>query len=155
MSPKGHPGEKTVASNRRARFDYDIQESFEAGIVLTGPEVKSVRAGQVSLSESFARVQGSEVWLEGMHVARYEQAKERQDERRPRKLLLHRRQIDKLIGKTAEHGLTLIPMRLYFTHGIAKVELGLGKGKRKHEKRQAIAEREASREIERNVGRRR
>jgi SsrA-binding protein len=155
LSPKGHPGEKTVASNRRARFDYDIQESFEAGIVLTGPEVKSVRAGQVSLSESFARVQGSEVWLEGMHVARYEQAKERQDERRPRKLLLHRRQIDKLIGKTAEHGLTLIPMRLYFTHGIAKVELGLGKGKRKHEKRQAIAEREASREIERNVGRRR
>jgi SsrA-binding protein len=90
-----------------------------------------------------------------MHVARYEQAKERQEERRPRKLLMHRREIDKLIGKTAEHGLTLIPMRLYFTHGIAKVELGLGKGKRKHEKRQAIAEREANREIERNVGRRR
>ena len=155
MSPKGNPNEKVVASNRRARFDYEIQDIFEAGIVLTGPEVKSVRAGQVSLSESFARIQGGEVWLEGMHVARYEQAKERQDERRPRKLLMHRREIDKLVGKTAEQGLTLVPMRLYFAHGIAKVELGLGKGKRRHEKRQAIAEREASREIERNIGRRR
>jgi SsrA-binding protein len=148
-------GEKNVATNRRARFDYAIEDSVEAGIVLTGPEVKSLRAGQVSLSESFARVSGGEVWLEGMHIARYEQAKERQDERRPRKLLLHRREIDRLLGKTAEQGLTLVPIRLYFTHGIAKVELGLGKGKRRHEKRQAIAEREANREIERNIGRRR
>ena len=155
MSPAPE-GQKQVATNRRARFDYEISETYEAGIQLTGSEVKSLRAGQASLSESYARVHEGEVWLEGMHVSRYEQAGSRGhvEERRPRKLLLHRREIDKLIGKTAEKGLTLVPMRIYFTHGIAKVELGLGKGKQRHEKRQAIAERETKREIEKEMGRR-
>lgn len=155
MSPKGESGEKNIATNRRARFDYQIDERFEAGIVLSGSEVKSLRAGQASLSESFARVERAEIWLEGMHIAHYEQSKDRLSERRPRKLLLHRREIDKLVGKTAEQGLTLVPMRIYLTHGMVKVELGLGRGKRKHEKRQAMAERDANREIERNLGRRR
>jgi SsrA-binding protein len=148
-------GEKTIATNRRARFDYLIEDSVEAGIVLNGAEVKSLRAGQVSLNEAFARVSGGEVWLENMHVARYEQSKVRQDERRTRKLLLHRREIDRLVGKTAEQGLTLVPMRIYLSHGLIKVELGLGKGKRRHEKRAAIAERESKREMERELGRRR
>lgn len=148
-------GEHTIASNRRARFDYLIEDTVEAGIVLTGAEVKSLRAGHVSLNEAYARVSGGEVWLEGMHIARYEQSKERLDERRPRKLLLHRREIDRLLGKTAEQGLTLVPIRIYLAHGLAKVELGLGKGKRRHEKRASIAEREANREMERNLGRRR
>jgi SsrA-binding protein len=154
VSPKGGPGERAIATNRRARFDYNIEERFEAGIALTGAEVKSLRAGQASLSESFARVQGGEVWLENMHIAPYEQAKGKQDARRPRKLLLRRREIDRLLGKTAEQGLALVPIRVYFAHGLAKVELGLGRGKRRHEKRQAIAEREAKREMERNLGRR-
>ena len=148
-------GEKTIASNRRARFDYQIEDSVEAGIVLTGAEVKSLRAGQVSLNEAYARVTNGEVWLENMHIARYEQAKVRQDERRPRKLLLHRREIDRLVGKTAEQGLTLVPVRIYLAHGLVKLELGLGRGKRRHEKRAAIAEREHNREMERNLGRRR
>lgn len=148
-------GEHTLASNRRARFDYEIEDRFEAGIVLTGAEVKSLRAGQVSLNESYARVSGGQVWLENMHVARYEQSKIKQDERRPRKLLLHRREIDRLVGKTAEQGLTLVPMRIYLSHGLIKVELGLGKGKRRHEKRASIAERESKREMERELGRRR
>ena len=156
MSPAKTPeGQKQVATNRRARFDYDITESIEAGIKLSGAEVKSLRAGRCSINEAYARVHGGEVWLEGMHVPRYEQAgKAPQDEIRPRKLLLHRREIDRLIGKTAERGLTLVPMRIYFAHGLAKVELGLGKGRKRHEKRQAIAERETKREIEKEMGRR-
>ncbi|MEX0992133.1 MAG: SsrA-binding protein SmpB [Actinomycetota bacterium] len=156
MGRDSGPGDRPVATNRRARFDYEILEDLQAGIVLTGPEVKSLRAGQCSLSEAYARVRDGEVWLENMHIARYEQAKPGEiDERRPRKLLLHRREIERLIGKTAEKGLTLIPMRVYFSHGIAKCQLGLGKGKKRHEKRQAIAERESKREIEREIGRRR
>ena len=156
MSPAKTPeGQKQVATNRRARFDYDITESIEAGIKLSGPEVKSLRAGRASISEAYARVHDGEVWLEGMHIPRYEQAsKSAQSEVRPRKLLLHRREIDRLIGKTAERGLTLVPMRIYFAHGLAKVELGLGKGRKRHEKRQAIAERETKREIEKEMGRR-
>lgn len=148
-------GERTVATNRRARFDYQIDERFEAGIVLTGAEVKSLRAGHASLGEAFARISGGEAWLEGFHIPHYEQAKERTDERRPRKLLLHRREIERLLGKTAERGLTIVPMRVYFSHGMAKVELGLGRGKQRHEKRRSMAERDAKREMERNLGRRR
>ena len=158
MSPKGDPeGQKTVVSNRRARHDYEILERYETGIVLTGAEVKSLRGGRGSLAEAFARVRGDEVWLEGMHIPPYEQAmdKARWEPTRARKLLLHRKEIERLIGKTAEKGLALIPLRVYFVHGLAKVELGLARGKRQFEKRQAIAEREHRREIEREVGRRR
>jgi SsrA-binding protein len=149
-------GEKTVASNRKARHDYQILERIEAGIVLTGSEVKSLRGGRASLVEAFARVRDDEVWLEGMHVPPYEQGEKRgYNPTRPRKLLLHRREIARLLGKQNEQGLALVPMRVYFTHGIAKVELGLGKGKREYEKRQSIAKREHQREMERAVGRRR
>ncbi len=154
MSPQ-EEGERTVASNRRARFDYEILERLEAGIVLTGSEVKSLRAGRASLTESFARVRDGEVWLENMHIPPYEQGEKRgYDPRRTRKLLLRRRQIERLIGKTAERGLALVPIRLYFSHGLAKLEIGLGKGKRQFEKRQSIAEREMKREAERSLGRR-
>ena len=152
----GSEGEKTVASNRRARHDYQILDRFECGIVLSGSEVKSLRGGQVSLSEAYALVRGEEVWLEGMHVPPYEQGEKRgYDPRRPRKLLLHRREIARIDSKQKEQGLALVPMRVYFVHGLAKVELGLGKGKREWEKRQSIAEREQKREIERELGRRR
>ncbi len=149
-------GEKTVATNRKARHDYQIIERIEAGIVLTGSEVKSLRGGRASLVEAFARVRDNEVWLEGMHVPPYEQGEKRgYNPTRPRKLLLHRREIARLLGRQNEQGLALVPLRVYFTHGIAKVELGLGKGKREYEKRQSIAKREHEREMERAVGRRR
>ena len=148
--------ERTVASNRRARHDYQILERFEAGIALTGSEVKSLRAGRASLNEAFARAHGSEVWLENMHIPPYEQGQKRgYDPVRARKLLLHRKEIARLVGKQKEQGLALIPMRVYFAHGLAKVELGLGKGKREYEKRQSIAKREHEREMERAAGRRR
>jgi SsrA-binding protein len=149
-------GERTVATNRRARFDYEILERLEAGIVLTGSEVKSLRQGRASLSESFARVQDGEAWLENMHIPPYEQGQRRgYDPRRRRKLLLHRAEIDRLMGKTAQRGLTLVPIRAYFSHGLAKVELGLGRGKRAFEKRQAALEREHRLEMERATSRRR
>ena len=155
MSPRD-PGEKIVATNRRARHDYQIEERFEAGIVLTGSEVKSLRGGRASITESYARVQDGEVWLENLHVPPYEQGEKRgYDPRRTRKLLLKRREIERLIGKTAERGLTLVPLRLYFSHGLAKVGLGLGRGKRAYEKRQAIAEREHRREMDQAIRRRR
>jgi len=144
-----------VATNRRARHDYAIEETFEAGMVLTGAEVKSLRAGRAVLSDSFARVdpEGSSVWIENLHIAPYEMADNRRyDTKRPRKLLLHREEIRRLIGKTAERGLTLVPLKIYFVRGLAKIELGLGRGRRKFEKRQAIAEREHQREIERAFG---
>ncbi len=148
-------GDRTVATNRRARHDYHIEETYDAGIVLTGPEVKSLRAGRASLGEAYARVDGGEAWLENMHVAPYEQASRGiTDPRRRRKLLLHREEIERLVGKTRERGLTLVPLRIYFRRGLAKVELGLGRGKRRHEKRQAIAEREHRREMERAAARR-
>jgi len=155
--PDRAPGDRTVATNRRARHDFAIEETFEAGMVLTGPEVKSLRAGRASLADAFARVRGEEVWVENLHIPPYEMADHRggYDPTRSRKLLLHRREIERLIGKTAERGLTLIPIKIYFTHGLAKMELGLGRGRRKFEKREAIAEREHRREIERAVGARR
>ena len=148
--------EKTVASNRRARHDYDIQERFEAGIVLTGSEVKSLRQGRASVAEAYARHQGGELWLEQMHIPPYEQGEKRgYDPLRPRKLLLHRKEIERVIQQQKEQSLALVPMRVYFSHGLAKVELGLGRGKREHEKRQATLKRLAEREMERAVGRRR
>jgi len=150
-------GERTVVSNRKARHDYELLERFEAGIVLTGGEVKSLRGGRGSLAEAYARVRGNEVWLEGMHIPPYEQAidKRTYDPIRPRKLLLHRKEIERLIGKTAERGLALVPLRVYLSHGMMKMELALGRGKRSFEKRQAIAEREHQREMLREAGRRR
>jgi SsrA-binding protein len=157
VSPQADAEQKTVISNRRARHDYEILERYETGIVLTGAEVKSLRGGRGSLAESFARVRGREIWIEGMHIPPYEQAMDKRtyDPIRPRKLLLHRTEIERLIGKTAERGLALVPMRVYFTHGMAKLELGLGRGKRQFEKRQALAEREHEREMQRSAGRRR
>src|SRR5512134_324837 len=154
MSPKADPqGQRTVVSNRRARRDYEILERVETGIVLTGAEVKSLRGGRRSLAESFARVRNGEVWIEGMHIPPYEQAMDKRsyDPIRTRKLLLHRKEIERLIGKTAERGLALVPLRVYFVNGLAKMEIGLGRGKRQYEKRQAIAEREHEREMQRAV----
>jgi SsrA-binding protein len=149
-------GEKTVASNRKARHDYEIVERLECGIALTGDEVKSLRAGRASLVDCFARVRDGEVWLEGMHVPPYEQGDKRTHlPMRPRKLLLHRREIAHVASETREKGHVLVPLRVYFTHGVAKVELGVGRGKRRYEKRQSIAKRDAQREMERAAGRRR
>jgi SsrA-binding protein len=157
MAPKGRDaGEKVVASNRKARHDYQILETLECGIVLTGDEVKSLRGGRASLTEAYARVRDGEVWLEGMHVPPYEQGDKRAHlPTRPRKLLLHRREIEKLLAGQQEQRLALVPLRVYFTHGMAKVEIAVAKGKREHEKRQSIAKREQEREIAQELGRRR
>jgi SsrA-binding protein len=156
MSPRADDGEKVVASNRKARHDYAIEEALECGIVLTGDEVKSLRGGRASLTEAYARARGGEVWLEGMHVPPYEQGDpKRHLPMRPRKLLLHRREIAHLEKLQDEQRLALIPLRVYFTHGMAKVELGVGKGKRQFEKRQSIAKRDAEREMQQAANRRR
>ena len=148
--------DKTVATNRKARHDYTLVETLECGIQLTGTEVKSLRLGQASLVDCFARFRGGELWLEGMHIPPYEQGDKRTHEpMRPRKLLVHRRQLAQLQRATTEKGLSLVPLRVYFSHGIAKVEIATAKGKRQHEKRQAIAKRDAQREAERELGRRR
>ena len=148
MAPKGT---KVVASNRRARHDYDILETFECGIVLTGSEVKSIRDGKIQLKDSFARVQDGEVWLHGVHISPYAYAHgaNAHDPDRSRKLLLHRAEIDELMGRTQQESLTLVPLSVYFNEGRAKVELGLAKGRRRYDKRQAIAKREADREAAR------
>ena len=144
-------GTKLVASNRRARHDYDILETFECGIVLRGSEVKSLRDGQVQLKDSYARVQDGELWLHGAHVAPYANASgpDAHDPDRARKLLLHRAEIDELMGRTQQESLTLVPLSVYFKDGMAKVELALAKGRRRYDKRQAIAARDAQREAER------
>jgi SsrA-binding protein len=156
MTAPRDEGEKVVATNRKARHDFEILERHECGIRLTGTEVKSLRQGRASLVDCYARLRAGEVWLEGMHIPPYEQGDLRTHQAmRPRKLLLHRREIDKLGHEVAEKGLALVPLRVYFTHGMAKVELALARGKRRHEKRQAIAKRDAQREAERELGRRR
>jgi SsrA-binding protein len=142
--------EHTVALNRRARHDYAIEQTLEAGLVLTGTEIKSVRAGKVSLTDGFARVREGEAWLENVYVAPYEQgARENPDPRRRRKLLLRRGQIADLGAKTQQKGLTLVPLKVYLKRGRAKIELGLARGKHTYDKRHALAEREAKRDIER------
>ena len=149
-------GERTVASNRRARHDYELLERYECGIQLTGDEVKSLRGGRASLADCYGRVRDGEVWLEGMHIPPYEQGDTRRHVPvRPRKLLLHRRQIGDITREVNEKGLSLVPLRVYFVHGLAKVEVALARGKRRYEKRQSIAKREAQREMERAAGRRR
>jgi SsrA-binding protein len=148
-------GNKTIAQNRRARFDYHIEETYEAGLVLTGTEVKSLRAGQASIVDGYALVRDDEVWLMGVHIPEYTQGTWTNHEpRRQRKLLLHRREIARLIGKTQEKGLTLVPLSLYFKDGRAKIEIALARGKRAYDKRQDIAKREAGREMDRALRRR-
>lgn len=141
---------KVVAENRKARHDYHIHETYEAGIVLTGTEVKSLRAGKANLKDSYARVDNGEMLLHNMHISPYDQGNRFNHEPlRARKLLLHRLEINKLIGKTQEKGYTLVPLKLYFTRGKAKVELAVATGKKNYDKRQDIAERDAKREIDR------
>ena len=148
-------GRTMIAQNRKARHDYAIQDTFEAGLVLQGTEVKSLRAGRASLVDAYGRIKDGEVWLEGMHVPEYTEGTWTNHEpRRPRKLLLHRSEIEKLIGKTKESGLTLVPLSLYFKDGKAKVEIALARGKRSYDKRATLAERDARREVERATGRR-
>jgi SsrA-binding protein len=145
-----------VATNRQAGFRYHLLEKFEAGIVLQGSEVKSLREGAVQLKDAYAEVHDGEVWLRNMHIAPYKPAsRENHDPDRPRKLLLHRREIERLVGKTAERGLTLVPTRVYFSGPNAKVELALARGKEMHDKRRSIKERETRREIERALSERR
>ncbi|MEP6762532.1 MAG: SsrA-binding protein SmpB [Sporichthyaceae bacterium] len=148
-------GRKVVAQNRKARHDYHIDDVFEAGLVLVGTEVKSLRAGQASLVDGFAHVRDGEVWLAGVHIPEYTEGTWTNHEpRRERKLLLHRREIVRLIGKTKEGGVTMIPLALYFKDGKAKVEIALGRGKRSFDKRAALAEKQANRETQRALSRR-
>lgn len=143
-------GEKIVATNRKARHDYAIEDVFEAGIVLTGTEVKSLRAGRASLVDGFASVDGGEVWLENVHIPEYTEGTwNNHNTRRKRKLLLHREQIDKLAGKVNQSGFTLVPLSLYFKDGKAKVEIALAKGKRAYDKRQTLKEQQDKREADR------
>ncbi len=147
-------GERDVAVNRRAYHDYFIDEKYEAGVMLTGPEVKSVRNGRANLRDGFVRIDSGEAWLENVHISPYVQANVmNQEPLRSRKLLLHRKEIASLIGKVKQKGYTLIPLRLYFTRNHAKVEVGLARGKRQYDKREAIAARDAKREIERAMRR--
>jgi len=145
---------KEIASNRRAFHDYFIDEKHEAGIVLTGTEVKSLRAGKANLRDGFVRLDGHEAWLENVHISPYTQGGYVNHEpMRPRKLLLHRREIATLIGKTRQKGFTLIPLRMYFSGNHAKVEIALARGKRQYDKRVALAEADAKREIDRAMRR--
>ena len=144
---------KPVAVNRRARHEFWIEETYEAGLVLTGTEVKSLREGRVSLVDAFARVDGGEVWLHHLHINPYAQGNiHNHDPLRTRKLLLHRREVMRLRVKTDQKGYTLVPLRLYFRRGVAKVELAVAKGRHLYDKRERIAERDAERRIARNIG---
>ncbi|RMF30151.1 MAG: SsrA-binding protein SmpB [Chloroflexi bacterium] len=142
---------KVVATNRKAYHDYHIEDTYEAGIALKGSEIKSVRMGRVSLREGYVQPRDGELWLVNVHIAPYEPAGRhgQHDPRRPRKLLLHRREINRLLGRVQERGYTIVPLRMYLKRGLAKVEIALVRGKRKYDKRRAIAERETRRQIER------
>ena len=148
-------GRKVVAQNRKARHDYAIEDTYEAGLVLVGTEVKSLREGRASLVDGFAVIRDGEAWLQGVHIPEYTEGTWTNHEpRRERKLLMHKHEILRLIGKTRESGLTLVPLALYFKDGRAKVEIALARGKRTYDKRQALAERQASREAQRAMARR-
>lgn len=149
-------GHKVVATNRRARHNYDILDTFEAGMVLTGSEVKSLRAGQVQLKDAYGVLQGGELWLENAHIAPYSFALEGgHAPERKRKLLLHRREIDRLTGKINEQGLTLVPLQIYFVNGRAKIEIALAKGRHTYDKRKKLIERQQKREMDRAMRHRR
>jgi SsrA-binding protein len=148
-------GHKVIAQNRKARHDYTILDTYEAGLALTGTEVKSLRAGRASLVDGFATIKDGEVWLQGVHIPEYTQGTwTNHAPRRVRKLLLHREEISRLIGKIRESGLTLVPLQMYFRDGKVKVELALARGKRSYDKRQDMARRDAEREMGRVTGRR-
>jgi SsrA-binding protein len=154
MSKQEVSEEKVVTTNRKARHDYEILDTFEAGIVLTGTEVKSLRQGNANLSDSYALLKNGEYWLLGMHISPYDQGSYANvDPLRSRKLLLHKKEILKLAGKISTKGLTLIPLRVYFAHNIAKVLLGVARGKREYDKRQDIAKRDAERGIRQRLRR--
>ncbi len=143
-------GRKLIAQNRKARHDYTIIDTYEAGLALQGTEVKSLRAGRASLVDGYGTIRNGEVWLEGVHIPEYTEGSWTNHEpRRSRKLLMHRMEISRLIGKTEETGVTLVPLSLYFKDGKAKVELALAKGKRAYDKRRSLADRDAQREVER------
>ena len=143
-------GDRTVATNRRARHEYEILETVEAGLVLRGTEVKALRQGQVNFKDAYATIRQGEAWLLGCHISPYSHGTDaNHDPERDRKLLLHRREIGRLAGKVAERGLTLVPLRIYFKGGRAKLELGLARGKKLHDKRSALREREVRREMDR------
>lgn len=145
-------GTKTVATNRKARHEYFILEIFEAGIALQGSEIKSIRAGQISLGEAYIRIDGQEAWLEDAHIAPYEQANRFNHEpRRPRKLLLHSKEIQRLYDEVRQKGVTVIPLSVYLKEGRAKVEIAVAKGKKLYDKRTDLAKRDAKREIERQL----
>ncbi|MFX3622912.1 MAG: SsrA-binding protein SmpB [Ectobacillus sp.] len=146
--PKGHG--KVLAQNKKAYHDYFIEETYEAGIVLQGTEIKSIRNGRVNLKDAYARIQNGEVWIFGMHISPYEQGNRyNHDPLRTRKLLLHRKEILKLIGYTKETGYTLVPLKIYLQNGFAKMQLGLAKGKKNYDKREDLKKKEAKRDIER------
>ena len=142
-------GDQTVITNRKGRYDYFVLDSYECGMVLVGSEVKSIRDGRANLSDSYARIDNGEVWLYGMHISPYEFSRAELDPVRPRKLLLHHRQIDELARALETKGTTLVPLRVYFKDGRAKVEIATARGKARHDKRQTLAERDAKRDIER------
>jgi SsrA-binding protein len=149
-------GRKVIASNRRARHDYTIEDVIEAGLVLTGTEVKSLREGRASLADGFGQITDGEIWLHNVHIPEYVRGTWTNHEpRRTRKLLMHRKEIDKLAAATRERGLTLIPLSLYFSGGRVKIELALARGKRTYDKRHDLAERDAAREVDRALRRRR
>jgi SsrA-binding protein len=148
--------EKLIAENRRARFDYELLDRYEAGLVLTGTEVKSLRQGRATLAQSYAEVRDGEAWLHGAEIAIYDQGgRENHEPTRPRKLLLHRRELDRLYGTIREKGLTLVPTRLYFKDGRVKVELAVARGKEQRDKRRDVADRDAQRQIDRALKSRR
>ncbi len=150
MNAKKPEGRKIVAVNKQARFSYAIEDKYEAGLVLQGTEVKSLREGRANLKESYARINKGEVYLYNCHISEYSHGnRQNHDPLRPRKLLLHGQEIKRLFGKVSQQGYTLVPLQLYFTHGKAKLEIGLGKGKKLHDKRETMKERTAKREIER------
>ena len=153
--PGGADEQKVIATNRRARYEYEVLERVEAGLVLLGPEVKSLRAGKASLTDAYASFRRGEAWLHHLHISPYPQAgRENPDPKRDRKLLMHRKEIARLEGRVAERGFTLVPLSLYFREGRAKVELALARGRKAHDKREAIRERESDRELARVTRRR-
>ena len=156
MSKQSGPPTKLIAQNRKARHDYTVEDTVEAGIVLVGTEVKSCREGKVSLTDAYAVVRDGEAWLLQCHIAPYSHGnKQNHDPLRPRKLLLHKNEIERLGGKVAQEGRTLVPLKLYFKQGLAKAEIAIARGKRSYDKRQDIAKRDDTRRMQRELGRRR
>ncbi len=152
----GAPGTKLIAQNRKARHDYSIEETVEAGIALVGTEVKSCRAGKVNLADAYAAISDGEAWLLQCHISPYSHGnRANHDPMRPRKLLLRRDELDRLAAKVTQQGRTLVPLRLYFKHGLAKAEIAVARGKRAYDKRASAAERDAERQMRRELGRRR